>query len=307
MLTRIIHFSIHNKLVVGLGTLVMVIAGIYSFTLLPIDAIPDITNNQVQVLTVCPTLATQEVEQFVTAPIEVAVKSIPGVLELRSISRFGLSVVTVVFKEDIDVYRARQMMNEKLKMAEQNIPPGFGIPELAPISTGLGEILHYRIEPQPGYEKKYSASDLREIQDWIVKKQLIGVPGVVEINSFGGDLKQYEVAVRPERLRSFQIGLPEILQALEGANENTGGAYVEKHSSVFFIRAQGLVKSLTDIEQIVIKNVNGQPLRIGDVAQVRFGKALRYGAVSHNGKGEIVLGIVMMLKGENAAKVIERV
>lgn len=307
MLTRIIHFSIHNKLVVGLGTLIMVIAGIYSFTLLPIDAIPDITNNQVQVLTVCPTLATQEVEQFVTAPIEVAVKSIPGVLELRSISRFGLSVVTVVFKEDIDVYRARQMMNEKLKMAEQNIPPGFGIPELAPISTGLGEILHYRIEPTPGYEKKYSASDLREIQDWIVKKQLIGVPGVVEINSFGGDLKQYEVAVRPERLRSFQIGLPEILEALEGANENTGGAYVEKHSSVFFIRAQGLVKSLADIEQIVIKNVNGQPLRIGDVAKVRFGKALRYGAVSHNGEGEIVLGIVMMLKGENAAKVIERV
>jgi cobalt-zinc-cadmium resistance protein CzcA len=292
---------------VGLGTLAMVIAGIYSFTRLPIDAIPDITNNQVQVLTVCPTLATQEVEQFVTATIESAVKSIPGVVELRSISRFGLSVITIVFEEDINVYLARQMVNEKLKMAEENIPPGFGVPELAPISTGLGEILHYRIEPKPGYEHKFSAADLREIQDWIIKKQLTGVPGVVEINSFGGDLKQYEVAVRPERLRSVQIGLPEILTALEGANENTGGAYVEKHSSVYFIRAQGLVKSLDDIGQIVVKNVNGLPVRIADVAEVRFGKALRYGAVSHNGEGEIVLGIVMMLKGENAAKVIERV
>lgn len=307
MLTQIIRFSIHNKFMVGLGTLAMVIAGIYSFTRLPIDAIPDITNNQVQVLTVCPTLATQEVEQFVTATIESAVKSIPGVVELRSISRFGLSVITIVFEEDINVYLARQMVNEKLKMAEENIPPGFGVPELAPISTGLGEILHYRIEPKPGYEHKFSAADLREIQDWIIKKQLTGVPGVVEINSFGGDLKQYEVAVRPERLRSVQIGLPEILTALEGANENTGGAYVEKHSSVYFIRAQGLVKSLDDIGQIVIKNVNGLPVRVADVAEVRFGKALRYGAVSHNGEGEIVLGIVMMLKGENAAKVIERV
>lgn len=307
MLTQLIRFSIHNKFMVGLGTLAMIIAGIYSFTRLPIDAIPDITNNQVQVLTVCPTLATQEVEQFVTAPIELAVKAIPGVIELRSISRFGLSVITVVFKEDIDIYLARQLVNEKLKMAEQDIPPGFGIPELAPISTGLGEILHYRIEPMAGYEHKYSAADLREIQDWIVKKQLTGTPGVVEINSFGGDLKQYEVAVRPESLRSFNIGLPELLTALEGANENTGGAYVEKHSSVYFIRAQGLVKKLNDIEQIVIKNSNGLPVKVGDVAKVRFGKALRYGAVSHNGEGEIVLGIVMMLKGENAAKVIERV
>lgn len=307
MLTQLIRFSIHNKFMVGLGTLAMILAGIYSFTRLPIDAIPDITNNQVQVLTVCPTLATQEVEQFVTTPIELAVKAIPGVIELRSISRFGLSVITIVFEEDIDVYLARQLVNEKLKMAEENIPPGFGIPELAPISTGLGEILHYRIEPKPGYEHKYSATDLREIQDWIVKKQLTGVPGVVEINSFGGNLKQYEVAVQPERLRSFQIGLPEILSALEGTNENTGGAYVEKHSSVYFIRAQGLVQNLEDIEQIVIKNSNGLPIKVGDVAKVRFGKALRYGAVSHNGEGEIVLGIVMMLKGENAAKVIERV
>lgn len=307
MLTQIIRFSIHNKFMVGLGTLAMVLAGIYSFTRLPIDAIPDITNNQVQVLTVCPTLATQEVEQFVTAPIELATKAIPGVIELRSISRFGLSVITVVFEEDIDIYLARQLVNEKLKMAEQEIPPGFGIPELAPISTGLGEILHYRIEPKPGYEHKYSSADLREIQDWIVKKQLTGTPGVVEINSFGGDLKQYEVAVRPESLRSFNIGLPELLTALEGANENTGGAYVEKHSSVYFIRAQGLVKNLNDIEQIVVKNSNGLPIKVGDVAEVRFGKALRYGAVSHNGEGEIVLGIVMMLKGENAAKVIEKV
>lgn len=307
MLDRIIRFSLENKLLVWLGTLVLIAWGIYQFTRLPIDAIPDITNNQAQVLTVCPTLATQEVEQFVTAPIEQSVRNVPGVVELRSISRFGLSVVTVVFRDDIDQYLARQLLNERLKQAESMIPEGLGTPELAPISTGLGEILHYRIEPKPGYEKRYSATELRTIQEWIVKKQLAGIPGVVEINSFGGYLKQYEVAVTPERLQSLGLSIGEVYEALQSANENTGGAYIEKSSNAYFIRSEGLARSLDDLRQIVVRNNAGAPVRIGDVADVRPGSALRYGAVSHNGEGEIVLGIVMMLKGENAAHVIRNV
>ncbi len=315
MLDSIISFSIKNKTIVALGTLALAVWGIFAFTRLPIDAIPDITNNQAQVLTVCPTLATPEVEQFITYPIESAVRSIPGVLELRSISRFGLSVVTVVFDEDIDKYLIRQLISEKLKMAEEQIPAGFGTPELAPVSTGLGEILHYRIEPKPGYEDRYSPTELRSIQDWIVKRQLMGIQGVVEINSFGGYLKQYEVAVTPARLKAFGIGIGEVFAALENANENTGGAYIEKNANAYFIRSEGLAKSLDDIRQIVVTRSdsplgagsNGTPIKIGDIGEVKIGHAMRYGAVSHNGEGEIVLGIVMMLKGENAANVIQRV
>ena len=307
MFDSIISFSIRNKFIVALGTLGLIAWGVWSFTRLPIDAIPDITNNQAQVLTVCPTLATQEVEQFVTYPIETAVRTIPGVVELRSISRFGLSVVTVVFEEDIDKYLIRQLLSEKLKIAEAEIPPGYGTPELAPISTGLGEILHYRIVPKPGYEDKYSPIELRSIQDWIVKRQLAGIPGVVEVNSFGGYLKQYEVAIKPGRLRQLGVSLTEILTALENANENTGGAYIEKNSEAFFIRSEGLARTIDDIKRIVVRTAGDTPLLIGDVGDVRIGSALRYGAVSHNAEGEIVLGIVMMLKGENAATVIQRV
>lgn len=307
MLSNIIQGSLKNKFFVFIGVLALIAWGIFSFTRLPIDAIPDITNNQAQVLTVCPSLATQEVERFVTAPIEYALKTVPGVIELRSISRFGLSVVTVVFEESADIYRARQLTVEKLREAERNIPSGFGIPELAPISTGLGEILHYRIEPKPGYENRYSAADLRTMQDWIVRKQLLGIPGVVEVNSFGGYLKQYEVAVTPERLRAFGIGLQDLMLALENANENAGGAYIEKAPNAYFIRSEGLIKTIDDIRHIVVGNRNGVPILVGDLADVRLGHALRYGAVSHNGEGEIVLGIVMMLKGENAASVIQRV
>lgn len=307
MLNAIIRFSIQNKVSVGLATAALIFAGIYSFLQISIDAIPDITNNQVQVLTVSPTLATQEVEQFVTAPIEYTLRSIPGVTELRSISRFGLSVITVVFEEDVNPFLARQLISEKLKTAEELIPQGVGTPEMAPISTGLGEILHYRIEPLPGYEDRYSPAELRTIQDWIVKRQLSGIPGVVEINSFGGFLKQYEVALSPARLKSMGIGIQEVFTALEQANENTGGAYIEHTSSAYFIRTDGLTKSLEDIRKIVVRNNNGIAIKIGDVGDVRIGSALRYGAVSSNGHGEIVLGIIMMLKGENAAKVIRQV
>lgn len=306
MLQRIIHLSIKNKPLVLLGTLALALWGIYAFTRLPIDTIPDITNNQAQVLTVCPTLATQEVEQFITTPIENAARTTPGVIELRSISRFGLSVVTVVFRDDIDIYLARQLLNERLQQVADEIPQGFGTPELAPISTGLGEILHYRIEPKPGYEHRYTAMQLREMQDWIVKRRLAGTPGVVEVNSFGGYLKQYEVALQPERLRALGVSVTDVHEALQSANENTGGAYIEKNSQSYFIRSEGLTKSLEDIGKIVVRG-GVAPLRIADLGTVRLGSAPRYGAVSHNAEGEIVLGIVMMLKGENAAAVVTRV
>ncbi len=307
MLDSIVHFSIKNKFVVLLGALALAVWGGWAFTRLPIDAIPDITNNQAQVLTVCPTLATQEVEQFVTAPIENAVRSIPGVTELRSISRFGLSVVTVVFDEKTSPFLARQLLNEKLGEAKSLIPPAFGSPELAPISTGLGEILHYRVEAAPGFEKKFTPLELRTIQDWTVKRQLAGIPGVVEINSFGGFLKQWEIALDPARLRSAGVSIPEILTAVEAANQNTGGAYIEKNSDAYFIRTEGLAKNEDDLREILVKTRGGLPLKIGDLAQVRIGHAPRLGAVSHNAEGEIVLGIVMMLKGANASEVISRV
>jgi cobalt-zinc-cadmium resistance protein CzcA len=307
MFDAVIRFSLQHKLLIGLGTLLVVASGVFSFTQLPIDAIPDITNNQAQVLTVCPTLSTTEVEQFVTAPIEMAVRGIPGVVELRSISRFGLSVVTVVFDEKIDKFLVRQLVNEKLREVESDIPPEFGSPELAPVSTGLGEVLHYRIEPQPGYEHAYTPSELRTIQDWIVRRQLMGTPGVVEVNSFGGYLKQYEVAISPDRLRALQIGIDAVLHALEQSNANAGGAYIEKNSQVYFIRTEGMVRNLEDIGNIVIANRMGAPVRIADIGTVQLGHALRYGAVSSNGSGEIVLGIVMMLKNENASRVIQRV
>jgi cobalt-zinc-cadmium resistance protein CzcA len=307
MFDAVIRFSLRNKLLIGLGTLLVVASGLYSFTQLPIDAIPDITNNQAQVLTVCPTLSTTEVEQFVTAPIEMAVRGIPGVVELRSISRFGLSVVTVVFEEKIDKFLVRQLVNEKLREVESDIPPEFGSPELAPVSTGLGEVLHYRVEPKPGYEHLYTPSELRTIQDWIVRRQLMGTPGVVEINSFGGYLKQYEVAISPDRLIALQIGIDAVLHALEQSNANSGGAYIEKNSQVYFIRTEGMVRNLEDIGKIVVANRLGSPVRIADIGTVQLGHALRYGAVSSNGSGEIVLGIVMMLKNENASRVIQRV
>ena len=244
MLNRIIEFSIKNKLIVGLFTLALIIWGLYSATKLPIDAVPDITNNQVQIITSTPTLAAQETEQLVTFPIEQSLANIPGITEMRSISRFGLSVITVVFKEEVDVYFARQLINEKLKEAEEKIPKGIGTPELAPVSTGLGEVYQYIIHPKKGSEHKYNAKDLRTMQDWIVARQLYGTPGIAEVNSFGGELKQYEVAVNPDRLRAMTVSIPDIFNALEQNNQNTGGAYIDKKPNAYFIRGVGLATSL---------------------------------------------------------------
>lgn len=307
MLDKIIHFSIKNKLIVGLLTLALIIWGVWSAGKLPVDAVPDITDNQVQIITITPTLAAQEAEQLVTYPIEQSLANLPDIEEMRSVSRFGLSIVTVVFHDDVDIYFARQLINEKLKEAAEKIPKEIGTPELAPVSTGLGEIFHYIIHPKKGAEDKYSAMELRTMQDWIIARQLYGIKGVAEVNSYGGFLKQYEVAVNPARLKSMNVSIAEIFSALLKNNENTGGAYIEKNAHAYFIRGVGILHSMDDIQNTVVKKVNNIPLLIKDVADVHFGQAVRYGAATYNGQKEVVGGIVMMLKGANSAQVVERV
>ncbi len=307
MIEKIIHFSTRNKFIIALFVTGLIGWGTYSLTRLPIDAIPDITNNQVQVISLAPALAVQEVESFITAPVEVAVANIPDIIELRSISRLGLSVVTVVFKDGVDVYWARQQLSERLKEAEEAIPDGLAKIELAPISTGLGEIYQYRLAVDKAYENKYSPMELRTIQDWIVRREMLGTPGVADINSYGGFVKQYEIAVNPDRLLSMNLSLTDIFDALERNNENTGSAYIDKKPSAYFIRGIGLVKSLEDIEKIVVKNNHsGVPVLIRDVAIVRYGNATRYGALVID-TTEAVGGVVMMLKGANAHQVIDNV
>lgn len=307
MLQRIIHFSIKHKPIIALLTFALVIWGVWSAGKLSVDAVPDITNNQVQIITVAPTLAAQETEQLVTYPIEQSLANLPNLTELRSISRFGLSIITAVFDEQVDIYFARQLIFQKMKEVEESIPPGLGKPELAPVSTGLGEIYQYVIHPKKGAEDKYSAMDLRTMQDWIVARQLYGTPGVAEVNSFGGLLKQYEVAVNPYRLKAMNTTIAEIFTALEQNNENTGGAYIDKKPNAYFIRGIGLISSLEDIKNIVIKKVNDIPVLVKDVAEVRLGHAVRYGSVTYNGEKEVVGGIVMMRKGANSAAVVKQV
>lgn len=300
MFDAIVRFSVRKKLFVGLTTLFLLIGGIYAMMTLPIDAVPDITNNQVQIVTVSPTLAPQEVEQLITFPIEIAMSNIMNVEEIRSVSRFGLSLVTVVFKESVPTLQARQLIGEQIQAVAGEIPPELGTPELMPVTTGLGEIYQYTLEVAPGYEDKYDAMELRTIQDWIVKRQLSGIPGIVEINSFGGYLKQYEVAVDPDALYSLNITIGEVFEALNRNNQNTGGSYIEKVNRAYYIRSEGMIDSLEDIERIVVTNRNGIPVHVSDVAKVRYGSAKRFGAMTIDGKGECVGGIAMMLKGANA-------
>lgn len=308
MLNKIIAFSIKNKLIIGLFILALIGYGLYQFTKLPIDAVPDITDNQVQVITITPSLGAPDVERLITFPIEQANSNIPGLKEIRSFSRFGLSLITIVFDDDVDIYWARQQVTERLKIAEQQIPKGIGSPELAPVTTGLGEIYQYVLKAKHGYEAKYNATELRTIQDWIVKRQLIGVKGVADVSSFGGGVKQYEIAISPTNLKSYNITINDVFTALEKNNENTGGAYIEKASTVLYIRAEGLIATIADIKNIVVKNTaNGTPLLIKDVAEVRIGNATRYGAITYNDEGEVAGAVVMMLKGENSSRVIEDV
>ena len=300
MFKKIVNFSIRKKLLVALATIMLLAGGIYSMLTLPIDAVPDITNNQVQIVTVSPTLAPQEVEQLITFPIEIAMSNIMNVEEIRSVSRFGLSLVTVVFKEDVPTLDARQLINEQIQTVAGEIPPELGTPEMMPITTGLGEIYQYVLKVEPGYEDKYDAMELRTIQDWIVKRQLSGIPGIVEINSFGGYLKQYEVAVDPDALYSLNITIGEVFSALSKNNQNTGGSYIERVNRAYYIRSEGMIKDVKDIERIVITNRGGIHVHVGDIGKVRFGAPKRFGAMTKDGEGECVGGIAMMLKGANA-------
>lgn len=307
MLNAIIHFSIRNKLIVGLMVLALMIVGVIETTKLPIDAVPDITNNQVLVITTAPSLGAPDVERFITVPIEQATRNVPGIVEQRSFSRFGLSLVTIVFNEQTDVYWARTQISERLAQVRQQIPEGMGVPELGPVSTGLGEIFQYVVRPKPGYEQKFSQTELRTIQDWIIRKQLLATEGIADVSSFGGQLKQYEVSVRTDKLRSLGVSISDVYDALQNNNQNTGGAYIEKGPTVLFIRTEGLAKTIEDIQQIVIKRSNGIPVLIRDVAEVKFGAATRYGALAYNTDGEVAGAVVMMLKGENSNKVIRNI
>ena len=307
MLDKIIQFSIKNKFIILLFTLVLIAWGSYSLKNLPLDALPDVTNNQVQIITNAPTLASQEIEQLITYPLEQSLKTIPKVIELRSISRFGLSVVTVVFKDDVDIYWARNQIFQRISQAKENIPAYAGSPEMAPISTGLGEIYQYDVYAKKGYEDKYDAVKLRTIQDWIIIPQLQGIEGVAEVATWGGKLKQFEIAVKPNTLKSLDVTITEIFEALEKNNQNTGGAYIEKDQMTYFIRGVGMATGSKDLENVVVKNRNGAPVLIRDVASVNEGYAMRYGAATKDGKGEIVAGMALMLKGENSKAVVDRV
>lgn len=306
MLNKIIQFSVRNKLAIGIFMLLWVVYGTYEVTQLPIDAVPDITNNQVQVITTAPSLGAEDVERLITFPIEQAISNVPGIQESRSMSRFGLSLITIVFEDGTDVYWARQQVTERLSQVEIN--ENANTPTLAPVTTGLGEIYQYVLKPKKGFEDKYSLADLRTTQDWMVRRQLLGTPGVADVATFGGELKQYEVAVNPSRLKALNLTISDIFTALSRNNQNTGGAYIEKGPSVLYIRSVGLAGSIPDINQIVIKNnLDGSPVLISHVAEVRLGAAIRYGALTMAGKGELAGGIVMMLKGGNSSDVIKNV
>jgi len=306
MLNRIIEFSIKNKLIIGLFTISLIIYGSFELTKLPIDAVPDITNNQVQIITTAPSYGATDIERLVTFPVEQANSNIAGIKEIRSYSRFGLSLVTLVFNDDVDVYWARQQVAERLLVVQEQIPQGIGKPEMGPISTGLGEIYQYAVKPKKGYEKRYDITELRTIQDWVIRRQLLGVKGVAEVSSFGGKLKQYQVTIDPNKLVAHKVTISDIFDALENNNQNTGGAYIEKQSTVLYIRSEGLIGSKEDIENIVVKNNQGStPLLIRDVANIEIGYATRYGALTFNNEGEVSGAIVMMLKGANSNVVID--
>ncbi|MEO2103025.1 CusA/CzcA family heavy metal efflux RND transporter, partial [Leeuwenhoekiella sp.] len=307
MINKIIAFSINNKFIIGLLTLALIGTGIWSMMTVNLGSVPDITNNQVQVITQSPNLATEDIEQFVTYPVELSMGNLPGVTEIRSVSRFGLSVVTIVFEDDMGIYKPRQLVQEKLNEVRDQIPEKFGSPAMGPITTGLGEIYQYTIKPQKEYDTVYSPTELRTIQDWIVKRQMTLVEGVVEVNSFGGSIKQYEIAINPEKLNALNVSISQVFDALQKNNVNTGGAYIEKNKMANFIRGEGLIRSLDDIKSIVIKNENGVPVTIGDAAEeVQFGSQVRYGAFTQDGR-EAVGGMVLMLKGANPNKVIANV
>jgi cobalt-zinc-cadmium resistance protein CzcA len=309
MINGLIRFAVAQRLIVLLMVALLVVAGVYSLQSLPIDAVPDVTNTQVQVLTSAPSLAPLEIERQITFPVEVAMSGLPDIEEIRSVSKFGLSAVTIVFKDSVDIYFARQLVLERLSQAREQIPQNIGSPEMGPISTGLGEIYQYEIRPAPGDAgKQYDAASLRTIQDWNVRRQLLGVPGVTEVNSFGGLEKQYQVRLDPNQLQAYGLTLRDVFESVARNNANVGGAYIEKGAEQYLLRGIGLVTSIEDIQNIVVKTgKGGVPIYVRDVGEVVTGATVRQGAVTADGRGEIVAGIALMLKGENSRTVVQRV
>lgn len=306
MFQKLITYSICHKLVIGVLSIALAIWGVWSLVHLPFDSTPDITDNQVQVITQAPSLGAQEVEQYVTTPVEMALANIPRIQERRSISRSGLSVITLVFDDAADIYWARSQVSQVVEQLEKELPKNTET-EMGPIATGLGEIYHYTIRAKEGYEHKYSLTQLRTMQDWIVRKQLSGTPGVAEVSGWGGYVKQYEVAINTDQLNASGVSVSEVFDALQRNNANTGGSYIEENSNQYYIRGIGVVKNLEDVANITVKTVDGTPVKVGDVAKVQLGHATRFGAVTRNGEGEVVAGIAIMLKGENFQEVIKNV
>ena len=306
MFQKLITYSIRHKLVIGVLSIALAIWGVWSLVHLPFDSTPDITDNQVQVITQAPSLGAQEVEQYVTTPVEMALANIPRIQERRSISRSGLSVITLVFDDAADIYWARSQVSQVVEQLEKELPKNTET-EMGPIATGLGEIYHYTIRAKEGYEHKYSLTQLRTMQDWIVRKQLSGTPGVAEVSGWGGYVKQYEVAINTDQLNASGVSVSEVFEALQRNNANTGGSYIEQNSNQYYIRGIGVVKNLEDVANITVKTVDGTPVKVGDVAKVQVGHATRFGAVTRNGEGEVVAGIAIMLKGENFQEVIKNV
>lgn len=306
MFQKLITYSIRHKLVIGVLSIALAIWGVWSLVHLPFDSTPDITDNQVQVITQAPSLGAQEVEQYVTTPVEMALANIPRIQERRSISRSGLSVITLVFDDAADIYWARSQVSQVVEQLEKELPKNTET-EMGPIATGLGEIYHYTIRAKEGYEHKYSLTQLRTMQDWIVRKQLSGTPGVAEVSGWGGYVKQYEVAINTDQLNASGVSVSEVFDALLRNNANTGGSYIEENSNQYYIRGIGVVKNLEDVANITVKTVDGTPVKVGDVAKVQLGHATRFGAVTRNGEGEVVAGIAIMLKGENFQEVIKNV
>lgn len=306
MFQKLITYSIRHKLVIGVLSIALTIWGVWSLVHLPFDSTPDITDNQVQIITQAPSLGAQEVEQYVTTPVEMALANIPRIQERRSISRSGLSVITLVFDDAADIYWARSQVSQVVEQLEKELPKNTET-EMGPIATGLGEIYHYTIRAKEGYEHKYSLTQLRTIQDWIVRKQLAGTPGVAEVSGWGGYVKQYEVAINTDQLNASGVSVNEVFEALQRNNANTGGSYIEQNSNQYYIRGIGVVKNLEDVANITVKTVDGIPVKVGDVAKVQLGHATRFGAVTRNGEGEVVAGIAIMLKGENFQEVSKNV
>ena len=302
MVDRIILSAMRQKLFVMLGVVTLIVGGIIATQKLPIDAVPDITSNQVQIFTVAPALAPQEIERLVTYPLEVTMQNLPDVGEVRSVSKFGLSAITVVFADHVNIYFARQLVSQKLQEAKADLPPGIPEPEMGPVSTGLGEIYQYEVVGEG-----YPPIELRSIQDWIIKRQLAGTKGLAEVNTFGGELKQYQVLIDPQKLLKYDLSLRDVIEAVSNNNANAPGGYIEHKQEQYIVVGIGIARTMDDIGNIIIKAENGTPIFVRDVSRVGTGAAIRQGAVTINGTTEIVCGIALMLQGENAREVVQNV